>query len=706
MARKRGFISYSHEDIGPFKRFRQHLAAIEQAYDIDFWADESILAGNRWAKAIESRINTADHFILLLSPSFIASRFIREHEIPAILARRKAVDGLIFPVVLSACAFERFAEQLQVVPTYDGRIRPIDDWRPRDRGHDRARAQIESAIASHYGIEAKTFDWYDHTTTKEQDRAGPIWIVRDDQLAIDPTGEATDRAAAATSLVRQLHQAIIALAHEFVQDVRRVEALDGWRQLGPAARQLMVTLDRDTADIPSHIGMVHTAVCSLSSFLDLDERLRRTRSNYAVPLPADLERQLRQLVQATGPWLREFPTARKLDAKIAEALVDRDRDSDETHLAWAQMVVDTARRTNLIASADRDSIMAMVAIAQPDGAESVRAAIQAVSGARNLVYHAATVTAAVYSGFDLSEPALDASLCARSGEFLAQGADAILGLIGEQPPDFRKAIQQLIIASQGGAVPKEHRVVPKGSSIAVTPPDDETPEASSMGSRADAGPEADLPADIEAEAKSLILAGRKPPTAWRPYIRKLDFSWNRLTTENLAMIGELTHLQHLNLTGTGIDDVSALASLSALRHLNISNTRVGDISPLANCLDLQYSNLAKTEVAGVNEVAAMASLQELYLSESRVDDLSPLSGAIDLRKLSIRGLSPRSLTLLKDLRTLESIDLSPGQVTAVESLGLNIKIAVNVTPGFGRGVYSFESGGSLRSSWTRGSGRR
>src|SRR5262249_38690205 len=92
--------------------------------------------------------------VLLTSPDFIASDYIYNKEIPAIQIRRKA-GALIFPVILKRCAWQMIAGVLQAVPTVDGRVRPIHDWRRHNDGFDHARDQISTAIKRHFALPTK-----------------------------------------------------------------------------------------------------------------------------------------------------------------------------------------------------------------------------------------------------------------------------------------------------------------------------------------------------------------------------------------------------------------------------------------------------------------------------------------------------------------------------------------------------------------------
>ncbi|HEV2545833.1 MAG TPA: toll/interleukin-1 receptor domain-containing protein [Stellaceae bacterium] len=151
-----GFISYCHDDHRSFVKFQTHLAGIERAYGVKFWADTRISAGYYWSTEIEIAIEAADVFLLLLSPGFIASDYIFFREIPAIASRHRTTGALIVPVILERCSWQFVAGALQAVPTEEGRLTPILDWAPQRNGFNRAREQIGAAIERHFGLERKS----------------------------------------------------------------------------------------------------------------------------------------------------------------------------------------------------------------------------------------------------------------------------------------------------------------------------------------------------------------------------------------------------------------------------------------------------------------------------------------------------------------------------------------------------------------------
>lgn len=154
-----GFISYSHDDFEVFSDFRTHLRAVERALDVRFWSDKRNNAGYHWDAAIRRGIDAAEVFVLMVSPGFIGSDYIWNEEIPAIQERKRSAGALVLPVVLKRCSWQLVSGVLQAVPTDDGRLKPIADWRPQANGFDCARQQIADAIQSYFSVSSKTIDW-------------------------------------------------------------------------------------------------------------------------------------------------------------------------------------------------------------------------------------------------------------------------------------------------------------------------------------------------------------------------------------------------------------------------------------------------------------------------------------------------------------------------------------------------------------------
>lgn len=80
------FISYSHKDKQWLERLKVHLKPFVDDISIDVWDDTRIRVGDDWQGEIESALNKAKVAVLLISADFLASEFIKNNEIPNILA--------------------------------------------------------------------------------------------------------------------------------------------------------------------------------------------------------------------------------------------------------------------------------------------------------------------------------------------------------------------------------------------------------------------------------------------------------------------------------------------------------------------------------------------------------------------------------------------------------------------------------------------
>lgn len=79
------FLSWAHADHVLKEDLVSRLTPrlkIAKKYDFIWWEDSLIYPGEEWKKGISSRFEESDYVVQLMSPAFLASDFIRNHEIP------------------------------------------------------------------------------------------------------------------------------------------------------------------------------------------------------------------------------------------------------------------------------------------------------------------------------------------------------------------------------------------------------------------------------------------------------------------------------------------------------------------------------------------------------------------------------------------------------------------------------------------------
>ena len=105
MPRSKLFISYSHRDDDWLQRLTLHLAQLERRGIVHVWSDTQIRVGDRWETEIEDALTESRAAVLMVSPTFLASPYIWEQELPRILKHASEGGMLIFPLIVKPCAW-------------------------------------------------------------------------------------------------------------------------------------------------------------------------------------------------------------------------------------------------------------------------------------------------------------------------------------------------------------------------------------------------------------------------------------------------------------------------------------------------------------------------------------------------------------------------------------------------------------------------
>ncbi|MBK1649327.1 toll/interleukin-1 receptor domain-containing protein [Rhabdochromatium marinum] len=131
------FVSYSHAD----KRLAHRLLdliqprlAIQKGFSFSQWIDNAIDPGQHWSDEISTALATCDFGLMLISPSFLASGFIRTEELPVFIEQVRSGTSLthtrvrkpLVPVMLEQVPLDGTAdlsglEQIQIFRDRDGR---------------------------------------------------------------------------------------------------------------------------------------------------------------------------------------------------------------------------------------------------------------------------------------------------------------------------------------------------------------------------------------------------------------------------------------------------------------------------------------------------------------------------------------------------------------------------------------------------------
>jgi hypothetical protein len=106
------FISYAHKDNEKknvedkwLDKLMEHISPLALDESVNIWSDEKIESGKNWHQEIQHALESAKVAVLLISPAFLGSKYIRTNEIPVILKNASKNGVIILPIIIRPCLF-------------------------------------------------------------------------------------------------------------------------------------------------------------------------------------------------------------------------------------------------------------------------------------------------------------------------------------------------------------------------------------------------------------------------------------------------------------------------------------------------------------------------------------------------------------------------------------------------------------------------
>jgi hypothetical protein len=140
------FYSYSREDLAMRNTLDDHLSALKNAKKIQTWHDLQLEAGTEWERDIQNQLNTADIILLLVSRSFMASKYCYSKELQVAIDRHNAGAARVIPVILRPCDWNHDDvpfSKLNVLPTH---AQPITSWSDREEAYAIVARKIRETV--------------------------------------------------------------------------------------------------------------------------------------------------------------------------------------------------------------------------------------------------------------------------------------------------------------------------------------------------------------------------------------------------------------------------------------------------------------------------------------------------------------------------------------------------------------------------------
>jgi hypothetical protein len=138
------FLSYSHRDEEMKDELIINLAPLKVQGLIKTWHDRDIELADEWKKQIDTRLNTSDIILLLVSPSFVASEYCYDIEMKRAMERHEAGEARVIPIILRPTIFEDLPfARFQAAPR---NARPVTSWLNRDDAYYDIAVQIRQVV--------------------------------------------------------------------------------------------------------------------------------------------------------------------------------------------------------------------------------------------------------------------------------------------------------------------------------------------------------------------------------------------------------------------------------------------------------------------------------------------------------------------------------------------------------------------------------
>ena len=126
---KKLFISYSKADLALIDTFTHHLTALKRDGLIATWYCTELTAGSDWNIEIQHRFDECDLVCFMVSPNFMRTEYIHEHEIAKAFKRKEENSSFrIVPIILDFCRWTTKQNDLAQFTALPYTAKPVVDF--------------------------------------------------------------------------------------------------------------------------------------------------------------------------------------------------------------------------------------------------------------------------------------------------------------------------------------------------------------------------------------------------------------------------------------------------------------------------------------------------------------------------------------------------------------------------------------------------
>jgi hypothetical protein len=124
-------ISYSHKDRKWLEDLQTMLKSLVREQSISVWSDTKIKGYGKWKEELKGTVAMTKVAVLLVSPHFLVSDFIADHELAPILGTAEKHGLVILWVYVSSCLYD--ATEIGGYQAAHDISKPLDQLTPAEQ---------------------------------------------------------------------------------------------------------------------------------------------------------------------------------------------------------------------------------------------------------------------------------------------------------------------------------------------------------------------------------------------------------------------------------------------------------------------------------------------------------------------------------------------------------------------------------------------
>lgn len=159
------------------------------------------------------------------------------------------------------------------------------------------------------------------------------------------------------------------------------------------------------------------------------------------------------------------------------------------------------------------------------------------------------------------------------------------------------------------------------------------------------------------EAKEDIIDITLGGKTFKSNVTELDLSGSGV--KDISLLSVCTKLTKLDLSDNSISDISALVDIPGLTELDLSDNSINDISPLVSMTKLTTLDLSNNSIKSAAALKELTKLTELQIGGNKLGSFSVVGKLTALKTLGLNdtGLKDSDLSSLYTLKNLKKLNI-------------------------------------------------